>query len=468
MNKDMNDSHNYIIDLLSKLSEHKNVVYWFTNEDFSKIIYASPALEDIMGYSCADIIENYPIWHDAIVPDDFSYYVPLTVMHEKIAESGSDARYHQKYRILRPDGEIRWLNDHAFPYYDKQGRCIGLIGTTEDCTPHKNSLGHHELKSQLDDISNTIADFITHASHDLNLDPENFSEMANKLLTQKLNHQRDQELTNLPSPQFSNLKGLETLIIDDEESRHAILTKPLIDAGLAVIIRSHKEALAKLIQNPHETFKIVILIEPHFNDRATHIISQLRAAASLHNVMSVIAISSENFYDEAALAIQGGFYCAINALQPSTLLYRLNDSWENWTKRYQLMTHDAPLIKPRVLLIEDNLLNQQFTKNILLELAYDVDVVSSGRSALNLLAKNSYSVILLDISLPDMSGLDIVAEFHNQGDKNRDTPIIALTSHAAEKYKQLAMNAGVRSYLEKPFTPAQLRELLSQWVMPII
>jgi len=112
----------------------------------------------------------------------------------------------------------------------------------------------------------------------------------------------------------------------------------------------------------------------------------------------------------------------------------------------------------KVLLVEDNILNQQLTTNILVKEGYITDVAENGKVGLELYKKNKYDVVLMDIQMPVMDGIQatrLIREYEaNNGSKK--VKIIAVTAYSKEGEKQKLFDAGMDDYLSKPFTNKEL------------
>ena len=123
--------------------------------------------------------------------------------------------------------------------------------------------------------------------------------------------------------------------------------------------------------------------------------------------------------------------------------------------------HDA-----RILLAEDNITNQQVALAILRKLGFRTDVVASGREALDSLRRIPYDLVLMDVQMPEMDGMEAtrVARSASGGILKPDVPIIAITAHAMQGDREACLRAGMNDYLAKPVSPAALSRLLEKWL----
>jgi PAS domain S-box-containing protein len=116
----------------------------------------------------------------------------------------------------------------------------------------------------------------------------------------------------------------------------------------------------------------------------------------------------------------------------------------------------------RILLVEDNLLNQHLTTNILSREGYIADIASNGQEGVNLFKKSFYPVILMDIQMPVMDGIEATRKIRDfeSGHYPDRSKIIAVSAHTKEGEQQQLLDAGLDDFIQKPFNPEQLLKLI--------
>ncbi len=120
----------------------------------------------------------------------------------------------------------------------------------------------------------------------------------------------------------------------------------------------------------------------------------------------------------------------------------------------------------KVLVVEDNSVNQEYCRSALEMLGCVVHTAWNGRQALEMLKKETYDLVFMDCQMPEMDGYEVTRRLRRweQETGRERIPVIALTAHALEGDREKCMAAGMDDYLSKPFSITQLREVLSRWL----
>lgn len=121
--------------------------------------------------------------------------------------------------------------------------------------------------------------------------------------------------------------------------------------------------------------------------------------------------------------------------------------------------------KVRLLVAEDNSIHQQVVIGILRKLGYaHVDAVANGRETLSALEKYKYDLILMDVQMPYMDGIEVTKKIRSKQSsaEDNDIPIIALTAHAMDKDRDRCLKAGMNDYIAKPIAPQTLAKVMQK------
>lgn len=121
------------------------------------------------------------------------------------------------------------------------------------------------------------------------------------------------------------------------------------------------------------------------------------------------------------------------------------------------------IIGRRILLVEDNSVNQLVARKILEKAGLVIDIANHGQEAIDKLLEQDYDAVLMDVQMPVMSGLE-ATQIIRQQEKYDHLPVIAMTSNAMSGDKEKCLSAGMNAYTTKPFKPKELIDTLSQWI----
>ena len=117
-----------------EMAEHIREAFWLYDWEKRKVIYISPAYEVIWGRSAEDLYKRDDEWDESVHPDDLEY---ARDSFERIIQTGGGEQ--REYRIVHPDGSVRWVSDRGFAIKNKAGQVVRIAGITEDITDRKQS-----------------------------------------------------------------------------------------------------------------------------------------------------------------------------------------------------------------------------------------------------------------------------------------------------------------------------------------
>jgi PAS domain S-box-containing protein len=131
-----------------QVTEHIQEVFWLSDTAKNSVLYVSPGYESIWGRSCESLYCSPRSWLEAVHPDDRQ-----RVFEAALAKQMT-ATYDEEYRIIRPDGSMRWIRDRAFPIHDSSGSVCRIAGIADDITQRKRAeealqRAHHELERRV-------------------------------------------------------------------------------------------------------------------------------------------------------------------------------------------------------------------------------------------------------------------------------------------------------------------------------
>jgi len=141
-----------------QIAETIQEVFWITDTTKHRMLYISPAYERIWGRSCASLQSTPHNWLEAIHPEDRDRVQQAATTRQAVGT------YDEEYRVLRPDGSLRWIRDRAFPVTNHCGEIYRVVGVAQDITERKRSRDQlHEQASLLDKARDAI--LVRHLEH---------------------------------------------------------------------------------------------------------------------------------------------------------------------------------------------------------------------------------------------------------------------------------------------------------------
>ena len=275
----------------------------------------------------------------------------------------------------------------------------------------------------------------------------------------------------LPSP---DLRGRHVLVVDDSEQARHILSEMLERMSFAVTTASSGEeavAQAQAAEQAGRPCEIAFVDwkMPGMDGFETH-----RALAHLQRPPHTVIVTAAGRDDvQSALQRAGLSLMLSKPVSPSQLFYaamqalggaaRSSDGRASQPPRGA--AHLPAIAGARVLLVDDNDLNQQVGAELLSGAGLVVDVAQNGQAALDMLAQTAYDLVLMDMQMPVMDGL-AATRLLRQNPAWANLPVLAMTANAMSRDRDLCLEAGMNGHLAKPIDPDELFATLLQWITP--
>lgn len=182
----------------------------------------------------------------------------------------------------------------------------------------------------------------------------------------------------------------------------------------------------------------------------------------------IIVVSSsresilENIHDNNP--IEGVFYFPMgNSQIQDRLCHMFSNRIKKADSTIESMVFCEKTEKVKILLVEDNALNQELTKTFLEELGFEADIAVNGRECLDMLESRSYDLILMDLLMPEMDGYEATKRIR-ANHTLKQIPIIAMSAHVMKGIKDQVIEAGMDDYISKPFHIPDMINTISTWV----
>ncbi len=273
------------------------------------------------------------------------------------------------------------------------------------------------------------------------------------------------EPTRIPDPS----RNTRALIVDDNATNRMLLEELLSSWGLRTVSASGGRTALQLLAeaSPKDPYSLVIT-DMHMPEMDG--LSLAREIKAKHAGLPLVMLTS---LSESALSVGNRELFASVLSKPvrsaeleSSIARALGDSPLAVAKSDQYLR--APSLAPaspkrRLLVAEDNPINQEVLVEVLRELGYEADVVDNGRQAVEALARQDYPLVLMDCQMPELDGYQASREIRKHEAEGKHLPIIAVTAHALVGERQRAIDAGMDDYITKPLNPKLLKEALERW-----
>ena len=128
--------------------------------------------------------------------------------------------------------------------------------------------------------------------------------------------------------------------------------------------------------------------------------------------------------------------------------------------------HDlAQKLPLKILLAEDNAVNQKLAVRILEKMGYNTDVVANGFEALEFLKRQAYDIVFMDMQMPEMDGLEVTRHIVQEWSANQRPKIIAMTANTIDGDRERCIEAGMDDYISKPLAVGEIQMALQRWVL---
>ncbi len=492
-----------------ELAETIQEVFWVTNPAKNRMLYISPAYEKIWGRTCQSLYADPSSWLEAIHPDDRQ-----RVLRSATTQQTSGA-YDEEYRIVRPDGQERWIRDGAFPVRTAGGDVQRIVGVARDVT-ERRQLEEQLRQSQKMEAIGQLAGGIAHdfnnilaaimmqaelAGMDENV-PKTvqdglqqiriYSERASNLIRQLLIFSRRQVMqpreVNLNEIVISLAKMLRRIIGEDVSLQLHLHTAPLVtcaDAGML------DQVILNLAVNGRDAMteggRLLIETAEKTVDKA---FARLNPdAVPGRYVWLSVSDTGSGMSPEILSRIFEPFFTTKEPGKGTGLglatVYGIVKQHRGWIQvcsrpqqgatfqiflpateaAFATVPGKAAPAKPRggtetILLVEDEPSVRMMTRGLLERYGYHVLEASNGMEALEVWEKqrSSISLLLTDLVMPaGVSGQQLAGRLKEY---NPGLRIIFLSGYSAEiAGRQLHLRSG-ENFIQKPFLPDQLLELI--------
>jgi signal transduction histidine kinase/DNA-binding response OmpR family regulator len=279
----------------------------------------------------------------------------------------------------------------------------------------------------------------------------------------------------------TDLRGLRVLIVDDNAVNRRVLEEQVTSWEMwAGSFARGKDAIAALrvaqaARHPYD-FVLLDYLMPELDGAA--VAAEIKRDSELRRTV-IILLTSVGHIGE--LRNMEGVEVDASLLKPVRQSQLLNAMTSAWSRRAEAAAAGAgghtaerePHMKDlgryegsalRVLIAEDNVVNQKVAAKMLERMGLRADVAANGREAVEMLEMLPYDLVLMDCHMPEMDGYEATAEIRRREREGQRVPIIAMTAEAMEGSRENCLSAGMDDYVVKPVRVAELGEAVRRWL----
>ena len=278
---------------------------------------------------------------------------------------------------------------------------------------------------------------------------------------------RESESESL-TKEVNNLVDLPVLVVDDNASNRRILSEILMSWHMKpTLTRSGAEAMSALGKVDSKNSFALALVDVHMPDMDGFAVAE-QITNSYKGLKVILLTSAARPTDVARCRELGVSDYLSKPIKQSELFDAIATTMaehDRKRERYEGASTFTPVPAGslRILLAEDNPVNQTLAMRILEKLGHKVQVVNDGREALGRSQAEEFDLILMDVQMPEMDGLEATKAIRAaEASTGKHIPIIAMTAHAMKGDREDCLRAGMDGYLSKPIRTDELKRTLSE------
>ena len=280
----------------------------------------------------------------------------------------------------------------------------------------------------------------------------------------------------------AGLRGLRALIVDDNAVNRRVLEEQLAKAGICCRSVGAGEAALEVLRQAHaagESYQLALVDHQMPGMDGEALGRAIQADPVLRGTVAVVMLSSSGDSARGSWLREAGFAaCLVKPVRASQLLDTLASAWgarsaagPGELAALATATEASPSSSAlpaeaarniRVLLAEDNIVNQKVAARMLEKLGCRVDVAADGREAVEMWRLCPYDLIFMDLQMPEMDGYEATAQIRRDNPASH-VPIVALTANAMKGDREKCIEAGMDDYLSKPVNIKSLASALESW-----
>jgi len=269
---------------------------------------------------------------------------------------------------------------------------------------------------------------------------------------------------------LNDLRGTRILVVEDDKNAQEVFRKTLEAWGVnSDVSPDSADAVARLqhAAGRGEPYDAALVDYSLGESDGIALARTIREQPALE-ATPLLMVTAHDDAGRARTARSAGFAAyLVKPIGQSQLYDALSDAVHTRSRNVEPIAPGAPVaLRPeRILIVEDNNVNQRLAVKQLQRLGFTADTVANGREAVDAEARVGYALILMDVQMPVMDGFEAAAEIRRaEIRRRRHVPIIAMTANALSEDRDACLAAGMDDYVSKPVSLAALRAAIGRWL----
>jgi PAS domain S-box-containing protein len=483
-----------------------------------QITWANKAFEELTGYEKTEILgKNQRFLLGPLTAPETIKQIEIALDEQK--------KFFGEILNYRKDGTTFWRELTILPIVDAQAKLTNFMSISRDITQQKKLVSHlREGQQQAEQANKVKSQFLAMMSHEIRTPLNAILGMQDLLVNTPLNAQQAEYLKHAAEGGALLLRLIND-ILDLAKVESGKLDLETLDFDAASFVEVCMQLLAPKAQE--KGLELHTIIAPELDTwisgdpyRFRQIILNLvsNAIKFTEKGSVTVKISADSLADTTCLLLvevidtgigipedlQSGLFEVFVQADPSdtrkyggsglglAISRRLINLWGGqigldstpyvgsrfWftvgtlaakpkqtpmIKAQQEDTNTANTFCAHILLVEDSLINQAVMAAMLRNAGHLVDLADCGTKGIEAASEKNYDIILMDVSMPDMSGMEATAIIRQLGGGAASVPIIAITAHALSGYQEMCLASGMNGYATKPISQKDLLALITTW-----
>jgi PAS domain S-box-containing protein len=469
----------------------------------------------LLGFSEGEIADNVEAFSKHVLEQDR----PLVWSRIQALLTGAEEIYHSEHRMVKKDGGIIWVKDRGrISERDEQGNPMRVVGAYANITDRKqHQVELEQALSAAQEATRAKSEFLANMSHEIRTPMNGVIGMTELLMETPL----DPEQKGYARDIANSGKSLLCIINDIldlskieaghmEYEQHDFSVSVLTDAvfsvlksrahekGIGLYIDIHPDADGDFLGDSLRIRQILLNLAGNavkFTEQGEVRVIVSRLATGLRfevsdtgigiapesrsrlfaNFSQVDASTSRKYggtglglviCKRLAEGMHGRIGIADGRPTGSLFWFELPLLASSQQPKEDALPSVCPVNSRTgsILLVEDNKINQKLASVLLQRLGYSVDVAENGLEGVAAASKQRYALILMDVQMPEMDGLEATRHIRLGGGVNQHSPIVALTANAMQSDHNQCLEAGMNDFLTKPFNREQFAACLQNWI----